>query len=205
MPGLVEGHSHLLLHPYNETTWNDQVLKEPLAYRVARAVTHAERTLMAGVTTVRDLGTEGAGYADVGTEARDRRRADSRPAHAGGWPGDGGHGQLRTERLRLGIHACRRAPTKPTVVEGVTRVARNQIGHGVDLIKIYADYRWGPNGETRATFTVERNHAPSSRRRRAAGEPWSRMPPRPKACAAPSSAAWRRSSTATRARPRSGS
>ena len=58
MPGMIEGHSHLLLHPYNEVTWNDQVLREPVSYRVARAVTHGERTLMAGVTTVRDLGTE---------------------------------------------------------------------------------------------------------------------------------------------------
>src|SRR3954468_5905535 len=66
MPGLIEGHSHLLLHPYNETTWNDQVAREPLAYRIARAVNHARDTLMAGVTTTRDLGTEGAGYADVG-------------------------------------------------------------------------------------------------------------------------------------------
>jgi imidazolonepropionase-like amidohydrolase len=61
LPGLIEGHSHLLLHPYNETSWNDQVLREPLAYRVARAVNHARATLMAGVTTVRDLGAEGAG------------------------------------------------------------------------------------------------------------------------------------------------
>ena len=66
MPGLIEGHSHLLLHPYNETPWNDQVAREPLAYRVARAVNHARDTLLAGITTVRDLGTEGAGYADVG-------------------------------------------------------------------------------------------------------------------------------------------
>jgi imidazolonepropionase-like amidohydrolase len=66
MPGLIEGHSHLLLHPYNETTWENQVLREPLALRVARATNHARATLMAGITTVRDLGTEGAAYADVG-------------------------------------------------------------------------------------------------------------------------------------------
>ena len=66
LPGLIEGHSHLLLHPYNETSWNDQVLKESDAYRVARATVHAENTLLAGFTTVRDLGTEGAGYADDG-------------------------------------------------------------------------------------------------------------------------------------------
>ena len=66
LPGLIEGHSHLFLHPYNETSWNDQVLKESRAERTARAVTHANATLMAGFTTIRDLGTEGAMYDDAG-------------------------------------------------------------------------------------------------------------------------------------------
>jgi imidazolonepropionase-like amidohydrolase len=60
MPGLIEGHSHVLLHPYNETSWNDQVLREPLGLRTARAVNHLRATLQAGFTTIRDLGTEGA-------------------------------------------------------------------------------------------------------------------------------------------------
>src|SRR5262245_42648335 len=66
LPGLIEAHSHVLLHPYNETSWDDQVMHESLALRVARATNHLRNTLMAGFTTVRDLGTEGAGYADVG-------------------------------------------------------------------------------------------------------------------------------------------
>src|SRR5213075_530421 len=66
LPGLIEGHSHLFLHPYNETSWDDQVLKESRAERTARAVEHAKATLMAGFTTVRDLGTEGSMYDDVG-------------------------------------------------------------------------------------------------------------------------------------------
>src|SRR5262249_27955231 len=65
LPRLVEGHSHVLLHPYNETPWNDQVLKESLGVRTARAVNHLRATLLAGFTTIRDLGTEGAGYADA--------------------------------------------------------------------------------------------------------------------------------------------
>lgn len=65
-PGLIEGHSHLFLHPYNETPWNDQVTNESLAFRTAAATAHAQQTLLAGFTTVRDLGTEGAGYGDVG-------------------------------------------------------------------------------------------------------------------------------------------
>jgi imidazolonepropionase-like amidohydrolase len=66
IPGMIEAHTHLFLHPYNETTWNDQVLRESLALRTARAVNHARATLHAGFTTARDLGTEGAGYADQG-------------------------------------------------------------------------------------------------------------------------------------------
>ncbi|HEY5219309.1 MAG TPA: amidohydrolase family protein, partial [Gemmatimonadaceae bacterium] len=66
IPGMIEAHSHMFLHPYNETSWNDQVLKEPLALRTARAVNHVRATLMAGFTSSRDLGTEGAGFADVG-------------------------------------------------------------------------------------------------------------------------------------------
>ncbi len=65
MPGIIEGHSHLLLHPYNETSWNDQVLKESIAERAIRGSVHARNSLMAGITTMRDLGSEGAGYADV--------------------------------------------------------------------------------------------------------------------------------------------
>jgi imidazolonepropionase-like amidohydrolase len=47
MPGMIEGHGHLFLHPYNETSWDDQVLHEPYAYRVAAAVAHAAATLRA--------------------------------------------------------------------------------------------------------------------------------------------------------------
>ena len=66
LPGLIDIHSHLFLHPYNETPWDDQVLKEPLAYRTLRAGKQATATLMSGFTALRDLGTEGAGDADVG-------------------------------------------------------------------------------------------------------------------------------------------
>jgi len=153
MPGLIEGHSHLLLHPYNETTWNDQVLREPLALRVARGVNHARATLMAGVTTVRDLGSEGAAYADVGL-----RQA----IHEGIVPGPrmlvAGPAMVVT-----GSYAPKGFAPEVTVpqgaeeadgLDGVVRVARGQIARGVDLIKIYADYRWGPNGETRPGFTL---------------------------------------------------
>src|SRR3954454_24854248 len=69
MPGLIDAHSHLFLHPYDEAKWDDQVLKEPLAERVCRATNHARAGLLSGFTTLRDLGTEGAGFADVGIKS----------------------------------------------------------------------------------------------------------------------------------------
>jgi imidazolonepropionase-like amidohydrolase len=154
LPGLIEGHSHLLLHPYNETSWNDQVAREPLAYRVARAVNHARDTLMAGVTTVRDLGSEGAGYADVGLK---------RAIDEGVIPGPrmlvAGPAMVAT-----GSYGPKGYAPEWTVPQGaeeasgldaVTKVTRDQIGRGADFIKVYADYRWGPSGEARPTFTAD--------------------------------------------------
>lgn len=153
MPGMIEGHSHLLLHPYNETAWNDQVLREPLALRVARATTHANATLMAGITTVRDLGTEGAGYADVGLRQAINEGIIPGPRMIVAGPAmvvTGSYGPK-------GFAPEWRVPQgadEADGIDGVMHAARNQIAHGVDLVKIYADYRWGPNGETRPGFTL---------------------------------------------------
>jgi len=154
LPGLIEGHSHLLLHPYDETPWNDQVLNEALALRVARATVHARNTLLAGWTTVRDLGTEGADAADVGLK---------RAVEQGIIPGPR---ILTTTRaiVATGSYAPKgfdprwRVPQGAEEADGVeelTKVVRRQIGDGADWIKVYADYRWGPRGEARPTFTIE--------------------------------------------------
>jgi imidazolonepropionase-like amidohydrolase len=154
MPGLIEGHSHLLLHAYNETPWNDQVLREPLAYRVARAVVHAEQTLMAGVTTVRDLGSEGAGYADVGLKRAIDEGIVPGPRMLVAGPAMVATGSYAPKAFAPEWHVPQGAE-EADGLDGVTRVARDQIGRGIDLVKIYADYRWGPNGETRPTFTQD--------------------------------------------------
>jgi imidazolonepropionase-like amidohydrolase len=154
LPGLIEGHSHLLLHPYNETSWNDQVAREPLAYRVARGVNHARATLMAGITTVRDLGSEGAGYADVGLK---------RAINEGVIPGPrmivAGPAMVATGSYGPKGYAPEwsvpQGAEEASGLDEVTRVTRDQIGRGADFIKIYSDYRWGPNGEARPTFTVD--------------------------------------------------
>ena len=156
MPGLIEAHSHLLLHPYNETPWDDQVLHEALALRVARAVNHARATLMAGWTTVRDLGTEGAGYADVGLKQAinqgiipgPRMIVVTRAIVATGSYAPKGFTPEYIDRIPQGAEEAGSA-------EDLSRIIRDQIKHGADWIKIYADYRWGPNGETMPTFTAD--------------------------------------------------
>jgi imidazolonepropionase-like amidohydrolase len=156
MPGLIEGHSHLLLHPYNETPWDDQVLHEALALRVARAVNHARATLMAGWTTVRDLGTEGAGYADVGLKQAinqgivpgPRMIVTTRAIVATGSYAPKGFTPEYIDQIPQGAEEAGSA-------EDLSRIIRDQIKHGADWIKIYADYRWGPNGETMPTFTAD--------------------------------------------------
>ena len=156
IPGMIEGHSHLLLHPYNETSWDDQVLREPEALRVARAVNHARATLHAGFTTVRDLGTEGAGYADAGLKAAiaqgiipgPRMVVTTRAIVA-----TGSYGPKAFATDHIGI--IPQGAEEADGLDQITRVVRDQIKHGADWIKVYADYRWGPNGEARPSFTLE--------------------------------------------------
>jgi imidazolonepropionase-like amidohydrolase len=154
MPGLVEGHSHILLHAYNETVWNDQVAHEGLALRTARAVNHLRATLMAGFTTMRDLGTEGAGYADVelkqaveqGIVPGPRLLVATRAIVATGAYGPKGF--ALEWRVPQGAEEA-------DGVDSLTRVVRDQIGHGADWIKLYGDYRWGPLPGAHPTFSLE--------------------------------------------------
>ncbi|MFT5141829.1 MAG: imidazolonepropionase-like amidohydrolase [Rhodothermales bacterium] len=152
LPGLIEGHSHVLLHPYNETSWNDQVLKESRAERVARAVVHVEASLMAGFTTMRDLGSEGADYADVGIRTAIRKGVIPGPQLLVAGKAIVATGSYGPN----GFHPDFDVPLGAETADGVDliRVTRDQIGNGVDLIKVYADYRWGPQGQARPTFSI---------------------------------------------------
>ena len=152
LPGFIEGHTHLFLHPYNETTWNDQVLKEPLSLRTARAVNHAKATLQMGFTTARDLGTEGAGYADAGLKQAiveglipgPRLLIASRAIVATGSYGPKGYAPE---------FQVPQGAEEADGISGLTRAARDQIGHGADWVKVYADYRWGQDGTAQPTFS----------------------------------------------------
>src|SRR5438094_5657541 len=154
MPGLIDAHSHILLHPYSETVWNDQVAREALSLRVARATNHLRNTLMAGFTTLRDLGTEGAGYADIGLK---------QAVNQGIVPGPRLFVATRAI-VATGSYGPKGYAPEWNVPQGaeeadgtdsLTRVVREQIGKGADWIKLYADYRWGAGGAAHATFTLE--------------------------------------------------
>ena len=154
LPGLIEGHSHLLLHPYNETTWDDQVLRESRAERIARATVHARKTLLAGFTTVRDLGTEGADYDDVGL-----KNAIEKGIIIGPRMFVAGRALVATGSYGpKGFHSEINVPQGAEEADGIdnlTKSVRTQIGKGADVIKIYADYRWGLMKDAQPTFLQE--------------------------------------------------
>jgi imidazolonepropionase-like amidohydrolase len=157
LPGLMDIHSHLFLHPYNETPWNDQVLKEPVPYRTLRAAQQARATLLAGFTTLRDLGTEGADYADVslrqaiadglvdGPRLFVATRAIVATASYGPAP----------RALRQDICCTPQGAQEASGVDEIVRATREQAGRGADWIKVYADYRWGPAGTQQPTFSQD--------------------------------------------------
>lgn len=153
LPGLIEGHSHMLLYPYNITDWDTQVLKETDSYRTVRATVHAKNTLLAGFTTARDLGTEGAGYSDVGLKRAieegiipgPRLLVAGRAIVTTGSYGPKGYDS--DQQIMLGA--------EPGDGSELIRIVRDQIGKGADFVKVYADYRWGLLGDDQPSFTLE--------------------------------------------------
>lgn len=154
MPGMIEGHSHLFLHPYNETPWDQQVLNESRAERTARAVNHAKATLMAGFTTTRDLGTEGAMYDDAGLKLAIEKGVIPGPR------------MIIASRAIVAKGSYGPTSDNPDVdlpkgaeevsgMESIANAVRTQIGKGADIIKVYADYRYGVNGEAVPAFSQE--------------------------------------------------
>ena len=157
LPGLMDVHSHLFLHPYSEARWDDQVLKEPVAYRTLRAGVAARATLLAGFTTLRDLGTEGADYADLSLKRAIEEHLIEGPrlfvatraivATASYGPAPRG--------LRPDACCTPQGAQEASGVAEVVRAVREQAGRGADWIKVYADYRWGPGGTQQPTFSEE--------------------------------------------------
>jgi imidazolonepropionase-like amidohydrolase len=153
IPGLIEGHSHLFLHPYNETPWNEQVTNESLSFRTAAATAHARATLLAGFTTVRDLGTEGAGYGDVGLKKAIEQGIVPGPRMivvTRAIVATGSYGPKLSTDLDLPQGA-----QEASGIDEIVRATRQQVGKGADWVKLYADYRWGLGEPSRPTFSQE--------------------------------------------------
>src|SRR5215472_8274232 len=157
LPGLMDIHSHLLLHPYNETLWNDQVLKEPVPYRTLRAGIQARATLLAGFTTLRDLGTEGAEYADLSLKRAIEERLIEGPrlfVATRAIVATGSYGPA-PRGLRPDVCCTPQGAEEASGIAEIIRAVREQAGRGADWIKVYADYRWGPGGTQQPTFSEE--------------------------------------------------
>ena len=152
LPGIIEGHSHLLLHPYNETSWNDQVLKESPVERSIRGVVHAEKSLMAGITTMRDLGSEGASYSDVYLKETIEKGIISGPRLLFAGPAIVATGAYGPKGFHDGVTIPLGAE-EASGEEETVRTVRRQLGKGVDFIKIYADYRWRTGEASQPTFS----------------------------------------------------
>lgn len=154
MPGIIEGHSHLLLHPYNETEWNDQVLKESPVERAIRGVVHAKKSLMAGITTMRDLGAEGAGYTDVYLKKTIEDGIIPGPRLLVAGPAIVATGAYGPKGFHDGVTVPLGAEPVSGKAEAIKEV-RTQLGKGANFIKIYADYRWGKDEPSQPTFLQE--------------------------------------------------
>ena len=153
LPGLIDAHSHVLLHPYSETPWNDQVAHESEALRVARATNHLRNTLLAGFTTLRDLGTEGAGYADVGLKQAVEQGIIPGPRLLVVTKAIVATGSYGPKGYAAEWHVPQGAEEADG--DNLIRVVRDQIGHGADWVKVYADYRWSPANQAAPTFSLE--------------------------------------------------
>ena len=154
MPGMIEGHGHLFLHPYDEASWDDQVLHEPLALRTARAVASARATLLAGFTSERDLGTEGAGYADVGLKAAIDQGIVEGPRLSVATRAIVALGAYGPKGFEPGV-AIPQGAEEVSGTEQMVAAVRRQIAAGADWVKLYADYRWRPGEESRATLSLD--------------------------------------------------
>ncbi|MGA9472756.1 MAG: amidohydrolase family protein [Terriglobales bacterium] len=159
LPGLIDTHTHILLQgDITAADYDEQLLKQSPEYRTILATVNARRALMYGFTTIRDLETEGAGYADV-----DVKKA----INNGVIPGP--RMQVATRAMDVtGAYPLQGyapnvvVPHGVQIVDGVEdgrKAVREQISHGADWIKVYSDrtYSVRPDGvlDDIPTFTID--------------------------------------------------
>ncbi len=139
LPGLIDAHTHILLDPAG-ADYDEQLLKQSVAFRAARATALAARFLEQGFTTIRDVETEGAGYADVGVKQAIERGYVAGPrmfvctraiSSTGGYSLDGYAPDVDV-------------PHGAQLIDGpveARKAAREQLSNGADWIKVYMNHR----------------------------------------------------------------
>jgi imidazolonepropionase-like amidohydrolase len=142
LPGLIDTHTHIFLQGENPAAggYDVQLLKFPLAFRVARATVSARRALEQGFTTIRDVETEGAGYGDVGIKLAINEGYIPGPrmfvstlsiSSTGGYPLEGYAPEIIV-------------PKGAQLIDGpieARKAAREQLDKGADWIKVYMTHR----------------------------------------------------------------
>ena len=159
LPGLIDAHTHVLLQgDITSAEWDDQLLRESIPYRTIRATAAAKRALDQGFTTIRDIGTEGAMYADVDLKQAIARGIVPGPrmyvatrafAPTGKYPPSGFSWEIP---LPGGVQYA-------DGPDEIRKAVREQVGRGADWIKIYVDggYNYGEDGKlhSRLNYTDE--------------------------------------------------
>ena len=160
LPGLIDSHTHVLLHGEEaaEGGYDAQLLKEPIAYRAARATVAVRRALEQGFTTIRDIDTEGAGYGDVGIKRAIEEGLIPGPRMFVATRGISSTGGYPLEDYAPEVAVPKGVQIADGPVEA-RKAAREQLDHGADWVKVYMTHRsWvdaGGNLFSQPTFTVE--------------------------------------------------
>jgi imidazolonepropionase-like amidohydrolase len=146
LPGLIDSHTHLLISRSGD--YGTMLLTKSQSYRALEGASNARRTLLAGYTAVRDVESEGAGYADVALRDAINRGLVEGPRMKVATRGIAVIGQYHPLDVSPDLPDFPHGAQMISGVEEARRAVREQIGYGADLIKIYADLRY-------PTLTVE--------------------------------------------------
>lgn len=152
LPGLIDAHTHILLQgDITAADYDEQVLKESIPYRTIRATVAARRALDQGFTTLRDLETEGAMYADADVKTAIDRGVIPGPRLFVATRAFSATGMYPL----LGYSWELQMPSGVQIVDGadaIRKAVREQVKYGADWIKVYVDRRYflGDDGRLRS-------------------------------------------------------
>ena len=141
LPGLIDAHTHLLLNFQNQGDYENDIYTKSSAYRALRAVSHLKTSLFNGFTTIRDVCTEGAGYADVDLSRAVDQELITGPRIIPSARGIAATGQYLPRNRETNWNV--ELPDGADYVTGVDecrKSVREQISRGAKWIKVFADF-----------------------------------------------------------------